>query len=149
MAFQTTTRTTALKSSDLIIGATGNLSLTTRDWRELKPGSFVLTVTSSDDEIDRSQLDEARVFEAVQLDDAPFVTRYSTEGTYFYLLNDGNAVNFLHNAVVGNFIYLVQAELVRSIPILRSSEPDSEQIQALDSDERKAIAELWLRLVHR
>jgi adenosylhomocysteinase len=31
----------------------------------------------------------------------------STAGHYFYVLNSGNAVNFLHGACVGPFIYLV------------------------------------------
>ncbi len=43
------------------------------------------------------------------------ISRYTATGHYFYVLNGGNAVNFLHGACVGSFIYLVQAEILAAV----------------------------------
>ncbi|MEU3523531.1 hypothetical protein AB0E62_06640 [Streptomyces sp. NPDC038707] len=58
----------------------------------------------------------AGAYERTQV--GPHITRYLTTGHYFSLLNGGNAVNFLHGASVGPFIFLVQAGIVAASAVL-------------------------------
>jgi adenosylhomocysteinase len=77
-------------------------------------------VTSSDDELELSALNGLYV----RTQSGPNVTRYARTGHYFYVLADGNAVNFLHGASVGSFILLVQAEILAALAVLASTEHD-------------------------
>ncbi|MFJ2722762.1 hypothetical protein [Streptomyces sp. NPDC087437] len=60
------------------------------------------------------------------------VTHYQTTGHYWYLLNGGNAVNFLHGANVDPFIFLVQAEILAGIRklALADLEPGMHEVSA-------------------
>lgn len=60
------------------------------------------------------------------------------------MLADGNAVNFLHGASVGAFIFLVQAEILAALAALAATghEPG---IHELDPTTRTFIAATWLR----
>jgi len=148
LGFSTITKEAALATCDLIVGATGERCIEDRDWFSLKPGAFVFTVTSSDDELDVTILDDGESFDSNELEDAPHLRLYSTEGTYFYLLNKGNAVNFLHNAVVGDFIYLVQAEIIRGAKYLLEKSPLAvDRIWEVADSDRADIADAWLRFV--
>ncbi|WP_399552818.1 hypothetical protein [Streptomyces sp. WELS2] len=88
-----------LEGAGLVLCATGALSLRGEDFGRLRNGAYVATVTSSEDELELAGL--ADVYERTQV--GPHLTRYLTTGHYFYLLNGGNAVNFLHGASVGPF----------------------------------------------
>ncbi|MGH3693710.1 MAG: adenosylhomocysteinase [Pseudonocardiaceae bacterium] len=133
----------ALSGSQLILCATGNISLKGEDFTRVCNGAYIATVTSSDDELDlvglRSYYHEQR------LDDC--CTRYSTAGHYFYLLNKGNAVNFVHGAAVGSFIQLVQAEILVCVSKLLAvhHRPGFHTVDAID---RSAIAATWLEYFH-
>ncbi len=73
------------------------------------------------------------------------VTRYATTGHYFYVLNEGNAVNFLHGAAVGAFIYLVQAEILAATAALAAGHlPPG--LHECDDETRKFIAATWLQV---
>lgn len=76
------------------------------------------------------------------------VTRYQTTGHYFYLLNNGNAVNFLHGASVGPFIFLVQAEILAGMRMLTRGDlgPGMHEVDAAD---RATIADTWLDYFNR
>ncbi|MEV7217569.1 hypothetical protein AB0O31_31305 [Kitasatospora cineracea] len=76
------------------------------------------------------------------------VTRYNTTGHYFYLLNNGNAVNFLHGASVGPFIYLVQAEILAGVRLLARRDLDA-AVREVPGDDRAAIAATWLDYYNR
>ena len=65
----------------------------------LRSGAFVFSVTSADDEMDLAFLDGQYTRSRF----APEVELYSGFSNYFYLVNGGNAVNFLHKAVLGDF----------------------------------------------
>ncbi|MGH3928790.1 MAG: hypothetical protein ACRDTF_02285, partial [Pseudonocardiaceae bacterium] len=54
-------------------------------------------------------------------------------GHYFYMLADGNAVNFLHGASVGTFIFLVQAEILAALASLAAAghEPGMHELDRL------------------
>jgi len=83
-------------------------------------GAYIASVTSADDELDLTGL--SALYEQHPAGD--HITRYTATGHYFYVLNSGNAVNFLHGACVGPFIYLVQAEILAALSLLAAGDRD-------------------------
>lgn len=71
--------------------ATGNLALREDDFVEISNGAYIASVTSSDDELELGALDG--LYERTPAEE--HITRYARTGHYFYVLADGNAVNFL------------------------------------------------------
>lgn len=129
----------ALRSAGVVLCATGNLSLRHADFSWLANGSYLASVTSSEDELELAALDG--VYERTPVTDD--VVRYSTVGHYFYVLADGNAVNFLHGASVGEYIFLVQAEILAALARLSAGDVEPGYHQVRD-DDRRLIAETWL-----
>ncbi|MDT0609963.1 adenosylhomocysteinase [Streptomyces lancefieldiae] len=137
-------RDAALHGAGLILCATGAVSLKGEDFSALRNGAYVATVTSSEDELDLAGL--PNVYQRTP--NGEHITRYQTTGHYFYLLNGGNAVNFLHGASVGPFIYLVQAEILAGVRNLARGNlgPGMHEV---DAAERAAIAGTWLNYFNR
>jgi len=137
-------RETALTGAGLVLCATGSVSLRGEDFSALRNGAYVATVTSSEDELDLDGLPD--IYSRTPTGD--HVTRYQTTGHYFYLLNDGNAVNFIHGASVGPFIFLVQAEILAGIRMLTQGDlaPGMHEASATD---RATIAATWLNYFNR
>ncbi|MEU1051628.1 adenosylhomocysteinase [Streptomyces sp. NPDC005876] len=137
-------RDAALHGAGLILCATGAVSLRGEDFSALRNGAYVATVTSSEDELDLAGL--PNVYQRTP--NGEYITRYQTTGHYFYLLNGGNAVNFLHGASVGPFIYLVQAEILAGVRNLTRGDlgPGMHEVNAA---ERAAIAGTWLDYFNR
>ncbi|SCD79659.1 adenosylhomocysteinase [Streptomyces sp. DvalAA-14] len=137
-------RDTALHGAGLILCATGAVSLRGEDFSALRNGAYVATVTSSEDELDLVGLPD--VYQRTPHGD--HITRYQTTGHYFYLLNGGNAVNFLHGASVGPFIHLVQAEKLAGVRTLTRQSLGS-GMHEVDATDRAAIAGMWLSYFNR
>lgn len=133
----------ALSRAGVIVCATGNHSLCKEDFTHIKNGAYIASVTSSEDELELDDL--APVYEIEPV--APHVSRFSTVGHYFYVLADGNAVNFLHGAVVGPYIYLVQAEILTAIS--KISEELAPGLYTVSDEDRKLIANTWLTHFNR
>lgn len=153
-----TTADKALSEVGLVFSATGNLALDIPEFLKLPSGCYIATATSSDDEIVTKSLKE--FFKRRRISD--FVSKYEPrhrttsaasgmKDKHFYLLNHGQAVNFLHGAVVGPFIYLIQAEIVAAVGILSGApvtpmiEPSNE-LNELASEHRTWIADQWLEI---
>lgn len=134
----------ALADAGVVLCATGSMSLRGEDFSQLRNGAYVATVTSSEDELELAGL--SGVYERTPISDD--ITRYVTTGHYFYLLNRGNAVNFLHGASVGPFIYLVQAEILAATAMLArgTAEPGMYEV---DAGDRAVIASTWLDYFNR
>ncbi|MBC3988970.1 adenosylhomocysteinase [Streptomyces sp. AC563] len=137
-------RDAALRGAGLVLCATGALSLRGEDFSSLRNGAYVATVTSSEDELDLDTL--PGVYQRTP--NGEHVTRYATTGHYFYLLNGGNAVNFLHGASVGPFIFLVQAEILAGIRMLAHGDL-GHGIHEVDIADRETIAATWLNYFNR
>jgi adenosylhomocysteinase len=137
-------RERALGAAGLVLCATGALSLRGEDFALLRNGAYVATVTSSEDELELDGLPDGYSRTGA----GEHVTRYQTTGHYFYLLNNGNAVNFLHGASVGPFIFLVQAEILAGIRLLADGRlaPGLHEVPAED---RAVIAATWLNYYNR
>jgi adenosylhomocysteinase len=132
-------RTEALRGAGLVICATGNLSLRREDFSAVSDGAYLASVTSSDDELELSALD-GRYRRSACTEN---VTRYATTGQYFYILADGNAINFLHGASVGAFIHLVQGEIIAATALLTAGRLDN-GLHEIDTASRRLIARTWL-----
>jgi adenosylhomocysteinase len=144
LGYDVGTKEELLSRSDIVVGATGNLSLSDSDYGKLKNGSFLFTVTSSDSELAKrpSVFISKRVSSNVDL--------VQTPGKYFYLFNEGNAVNFLHGAVVGDFIYLVQAEILAAVMDIVSSHGRGQSksgIREVSQRTRRTIANAWMEFL--
>lgn len=126
-----------LSSANVIIGATGNFSLTKNDFPYVKQGAYIASVTSAEDEFEMNDMDYQRY--QVTSD----ITKYSDYYHHFYMLADGNAINFLHGAVVGSYIYLVQSEILACVSKQSNNEYPPGMYTLSDSD-RKVIASTWL-----
>lgn len=97
-----------------MICSTGNGSLDLADLQALRPGTMVASVTSADDEF-ASLAQLPWPSEEV----CPHVLALNRpDGSQIYLLNRGEAVNFVHGAVIGEYVYLVLAEIVEGIRML-------------------------------
>jgi len=73
------------------------------------------------------------------------ITKYENENTYFYLINNGNAVNFIDKEGdrVSDLIRLVQAEILVSLgKIVKNSVPFG--IHQTSIEEKRKIAALFL-----
>lgn len=138
--FLTPERDEAIAGADLIFGATGNKSLSESDFMRLKKYCFVASVTSADDEFDFGKVREVlsnRFSEGLEI--------FHNEDKVFYLMNKGNAVNFLHNAVLGPYIYMVACELLACV-IKLIEQPgilNRDRIEILSEGERATIASAW------
>lgn len=133
-----------LKNSDIIFCATGNSSLNEADFRLLKNGVFIVSVTSSDDEMEIKNI--YKEYKKVKI--TKYIDKYSNEFNYFYLLNQGNAVNFINNAVVGNFIYLVQGEILSGVEYLLNKKLKN-ILSELPIDYRTILATKWLKVFNK
>ncbi|PNE32549.1 adenosylhomocysteinase [Streptomyces eurocidicus] len=129
----------ALEPADIAVCATGAKALRHDDFAMLKDGAYVATVTSAEDELEIERLPETYALTPA----GDHITRYSSSSRSFYLCNGGNAVNFLHGASVGPFIFLVQAEILAGLSRLSRGDlaPGLHEISAQD---RAAIASTWL-----
>ena len=125
--FEICTKNDYLKDVDLIFAVTGNKCLDEKKLNKLKGKIYVFSITSSDDEFSFNNFSSFN--KKIINNDLILTTRFSE----IYLTNKGEAVNFLHNAVVGDFIRLVQAEILLDI-IELINEKDSDGFLELSED---------------
>lgn len=139
--FESPSKKILLKKSDVIFCSSGNHSLTKNELNGIKPGCFIVSVTSSEDELDLSGAKSNYKIEKIN----KYTEIYKGKTNYFYLINKGNAVNFLHGAVVGNFIYLVQAEILMLTQKLLQAK-NTGLIQNSNNKTKDKIAKEWIKL---
>ena len=131
-----------VSNSEVLFLATGNHSLNIHDFRKIKNGSYIFSVTSSDDELDDSYLETEYTIEEIK----PNIYKYYNSNNWFYLVKKGNAVNFLHNAVMDDFIYLVMSEMIVAAQLLIKSQDLHKKNNILETNEsvKKKISKIWL-----
>lgn len=133
----------ALAGASLVVCATGQRALDSRGFASLRTGAVVATVTSGDDELDLSALHVGYERSTV----ASNITRYDehASGRFFWLINDGDAANFLHGAVIGPAIQLIEGEKLAAISRIASGAiagAATEPIE-LDMNDRRKVASIW------
>ena len=134
----------AIRQSSLVVCATGNRALTLRGFGMLQSGTVVASVTSSDDEFDLDCLNNG--YNRVQL--GPDLTRYEENrpgGRHFFMVADGNAANFLHGAVIGPAIQLIEGEKLAAIRLLidRKLPPATTALHEVGVETRREVAQVW------
>jgi adenosylhomocysteinase len=130
-----------LSGSHLVFCATGSQSIANAEFFKLRPGCYVVSVTSSEDEFDlRDIITKFKV-----TSENEFVKKLSNANTHWYLVNDGNAVNFIerNGDRVGDFIRLVQGEIIIALESLIKGGLSS-GLQDVSQDKRKDIARVFL-----
>lgn len=132
-----------LPEAELVFCATGSRCLTAADMQHLHDGAYVASVTSADDELELTGLAETFTGESV----APHIMRYRHRGGSFHLLNEGNAVNFLHGSALGPSIHLVQAEMLLALAQL-ADVPHPPGLCELSAELRHHIADAWVSAFH-
>ncbi|MCF7815568.1 MAG: hypothetical protein K9M10_02320 [Candidatus Pacebacteria bacterium] len=135
----TNTNEQLLESSDVICIATGCIALKEEEFSRLKNGSWVFSVTSSDDALDIAWLKEN--YERQEI--STYVDKYIREDHYFYVVNSGNSINFIHGTTVGDFILLVQAELLVALYRLLTEDKIGWNME-VGKKERQTICSHWL-----
>jgi adenosylhomocysteinase len=138
----------ALDGAGIVMCATGNLALRHQDFEHVQPGAYVASVTSSDDELELRPLKERYERNRVARDIVRYRRRLESRasGHYFFVLNNGEAVNFLHGAVVGPAIYLVQAEVLMAVArLLQRAYSETSNVVRVSDTDRAAIARIWLK----
>jgi adenosylhomocysteinase len=128
-----------LRMAGVVVCATGNQSLKGSDFSLLRDGAFVATVTSGDDELDLSALESGYLVKP----QPPHLTRYASANKCFYLINEGQAVNFLHSAVVGPAIQLIEGEKLAGVITLANFDL-APGIHLVDESLRQVVASAWL-----
>ena len=109
----------ALKRAELVICSTGNGSLDLADLQALRPGAMLASVTSADDEFAFCLSLLPWPSEEV----CPHVLALTRpDGSTIFLLNHGEAINFVHGAVIGEYVYLVLAEIIEGVRQLARQE---------------------------
>lgn len=136
----------ALAASTLVICATGSdehKALDKFGLASLRSGTVVASVTSADTVLDEKVLEDAygkptRVSEHIE--------RYDEhDHRYFWLINKGNAVNFLDGAVIGPAIQLIEGEKLAAISCIAegSIRWKPNRLVEVDNENRKLVANIW------
>jgi adenosylhomocysteinase len=80
---------------------------------------------------------------------SPGVTRYAKRSIlyrHFWLINNGNAANFMHGAVIGPAIRLIEGEKLVALGMLADEmvqRPSTTKLAELDAVTRRKIASIW------
>jgi adenosylhomocysteinase len=130
-----------LYNSELIFCATGNISLNISDFLKIRPGCYIASVTSSDDEFDLNDIN--KYFQKTV--ENKFIIKYENENTYFYLINNGNTVNFIDREgdSVSDFIRIIQAEILCALRKL-TKDKIKIGIHETTKEEKRKIASIFL-----
>ncbi len=128
----------ALSQADVILGASGNYSLTEEDFKYIKPGAVLASCSSKDIEFDLKSMGQMYTRENI----AEHIDLYSNNERYFYLLGKGLPINFLHQAVVGPLLALVQSEIIYSIGHVQQQKKN--ELLEISEAMRQEISSKWL-----
>jgi adenosylhomocysteinase len=142
--FKLVNKAEALGRAELVICCTGNGSLDIADLQALRPGAMLASVTSADDEFAFSLAQLPWPSEEV----CPHVLALTRpDGSTIFLLNRGEAVNFVHGAVIGEYVYLVLAEIIEGVHQL-AHQASTPGLHELPQATMQRIARLWLTDFH-
>ncbi len=152
LGFKVVNKDVILQSADMIFGATGTKSLEGFDFFSLRDNVFIASCTSHDDEFDLEMLQsygELTKFEQATIN----TDKYYLHGRRINLLYKGDAVNFVHGAVNGPYIYSVQAGLiVAAIGLINQEikttdtyiQHDNVHLPEITKADMQMIAQHWL-----
>jgi adenosylhomocysteinase len=131
-----------IKKADVIVGATGNTSLTATDFPLLKDNVVLASASSRRIEFATGELFAA----AVQVDAlGQNVDRITlADGRAVFLLSRGEPVNFAHGAVVGPILSLVHAEIIAALWALYRHR-DRPGLHRVDDESHERLCARWVQ----
>lgn len=130
----------ALRTADIVFGATGEQSLRATDFGLLRDGAILTSCSSRDIEFDLAHLASEYCQEGV----CEGLDVFERDGHRIFLVASGYPVNFLDGAVLGPTLALVQAEAILAIQmLLRDNMVPG--IHALARNAREEVAANWIR----
>lgn len=130
----------AIFSADIIFSATGNMALKGDDFLKLKDGCILVSVTSSDDEIDIGFLEKNFHKESIN----SYADEYSHNWKKIIVINQWNSVNFAIQTWVWAFIRLLQAEILHALRMLVTWQWKEKVSREIPNSEKEYIAAYWL-----
>lgn len=136
----------ALAQSTLVICATGSdehKALDKFGLASLRSGTVVASVTSADTVLDEKVLEDAY---GAPTQISEHIHRYDEhDHRYFWLINSGNAVNFLDGAVIGPAIQLIEGEKLAAISCIANASIrwKPSRLAEVDGENRKLVANIW------
>jgi adenosylhomocysteinase len=134
-------RAALMREADVLIGVSGQRSITADDVTLLKDGAILASGSSKRVEIDVDGLYAA----ADDVTSDLGLTRLMIGGKTIWLVNDGTPINFADQGVLGHVLDLVYTELYMCIRKLSEGRcPPG--LQTLDRAEQEAIADVWLQI---
>lgn len=129
-----------LQQADVIFGATGNHALKKQDFNKIKKDSILISCSSKLIEFDLEELKNNYKIS----NQKALVQSYIGENNRFYVLNEGKPINFSRpDYLIGNALYLTQAELLISIKTLEANK-NCNQLFENSNFLQNNILELWL-----
>jgi adenosylhomocysteinase len=150
LGFKTVSRADLIRNSEIIFSATGKKCLKKEDLHYLQDNIFIASCTSREDEFDSTFLraislipeERSKVFDNIH--------KIIVHGKRLNLLDGGNAINFVHGAVNGPYIYSVQAALIVSaFQLIKHSEDiirlQDKDLNTITFEEMQSIALIWQR----
>ncbi|MFI7121890.1 NAD(P)-dependent oxidoreductase [Amycolatopsis sp. NPDC049868] len=137
--FAIPTRSAALRSAEIVFGATGQQSLDVSDLDLLRDGVVLASCSSKQVEFAEGLRAAASRSRAV----TPRVTEHVMRSRQWLMLNDGRPVNFSDQVSIGPALSLVQAEIVCAIDGVLSG-GFGPGIHEMDETLRQKIAEAWI-----
>lgn len=140
--FATPERKEALEQAELILGATGSVSLDQADLKLLPSGCVLASGSSRQTEFALEPSKRSVIAETPY--GVPLIeTLRTSERSDLYLAYSGFPVNFADGASLGPFLQLAQAEIVAAVSSLMSSEI-APGLQELPAQTRTAVANHWI-----
>jgi adenosylhomocysteinase len=129
--------------ADIIIGATGNQSVTKEDFANLKDGVYLCSASSKQVEFDINFLERTKKAKEKVADN---VDAYILEQEKkVFLIKDGTPVNFIDYGIIGNVLQLVWLEIIFCLYEV-SEKKKLKGIHELDINKRLIIAKTWLKV---
>lgn len=153
LGFKVVSRPEIIRESQILFSATGSRCLKAEDIMYMQDNVFIASCTSSEDELDFSFRNLLRQEQGRKKQGDIYKVKVGDKSVN--LLDDGNAVNFLHGAVNGPYIYSVQGGLIVSaINLIRLRDRKSPDLsiaglKELSREGMQEIAEKWLTAFDR
>jgi adenosylhomocysteinase len=136
--FSTPNRAAAFRQADVVLGVSGQQSITSEDFEQLSDGAILASGSSKQVEIDVNWL----LGEAKMLSNDGIVQQVALRGKIVNLLNSGMPINFLHQSVMGEVLDLIYSELYMCVRrVSRGEAPPG--MGGLPSAIQRKIAEVW------
>lgn len=142
---------TIIEESDLIVGTTGQTSITSDILDRVSGGTMVASSSSRQVEIDVGYLENFEVTSLSETVDSYMVEKHSSSAAdAVLLLNKGFPVNFIPSSgsVADEIVEMILAEMIVLMKFLALNKVEA-GVHRIPIEQERVCADLWLKLRHR